>query len=115
MSGGTITTSTRSFPIWDSGIVPGGAAIDTGLIDLSNSNLGSYYLRHENMSAVTTRVVSVNYVMRDGTEVTIVSSSAAPGAAAAANVNGPMLRYARFIMVAAGSDSARMRIALTPE
>ena len=117
MSGGSLNFANyASLPaiIYDSGMVGGGVAVDTGLLDFSYSARGDYLVTLENLSALNSRTVTIYYVNQLG--VSLQRSQRVPAARSISgdNSNGPMCKFGRFVVSAEGVDAVRMIVRITP-
>ena len=99
-------------PFYDSGLIPGGAAFDSGPIEFPW--VQNVYAYLDNRSATTTRVLTCYFMRSDGAYLTNTATvSGLPGVVTQLSV--ALFEYSvsakiKFQIAAAGADSARVFI-----
>lgn len=104
MSGGISPVSARLI-VYDSGVVGGGAAFDSGVIDPSRYILITWAFL--NQSLLTARSLAYYYLRTDGVEA-LSSNTALPVNIITTGSGGTYYAGVRFRVAAAGSDNARL-------
>ena len=104
----------QSFILYDSGVVPGGAAIDSGIIDFTpyTTSVSFYMVNHHSAD----RTLTPYLVRDDGIETSQVTSTATARTVSNSTLNAGITGYSRvrLVLAALGSSDARLVVKVYP-